>query len=102
MKQEEFPLLSFDEEKDLATKAQNGDKKAYDKLVNANLRLVVNVAKRYSEESSSGYYTTVAVKSDGSYYDLNNIMPKQIQRIVESFLWKNNEKKCIIKLGEVL
>lgn len=71
-----IPLLSFDEEKDLATKAQNGDKKAYDKLVNANLRLVVNVAKRYSEESSSGYYTTVAVKSDGSYYDLNNIMPK--------------------------
>lgn len=71
-----IPLLSFDEEKDLATKAQNGDKKAYDKLVNANLRLVVNVAKRYSEESSSVYYTTVAVKSDGSYYDLNNIMPK--------------------------
>lgn len=42
-----IPLITFEEEKDLATKAQYGDKKAKDKLINSNLRLVVTVAKRY-------------------------------------------------------
>ena len=42
-----IPLLSRDEEIILAEKAKNGDKAAKNKIANANLRFVVNVAKKY-------------------------------------------------------
>lgn len=43
-----IPLLTAQEEIDLAKRIQKGDKKARDQMIRSNLRLVISIAKRYS------------------------------------------------------
>ncbi len=47
-----YPLIKASEEKDLARRIQAGDDDAKNLLAQANLRLVVSVAKKYSTRSS--------------------------------------------------
>ena len=42
-----FPLLTFEEELELSRKVQKGDTEALHKLINANLRIVVKIAKMF-------------------------------------------------------
>ena len=47
------PLLSLDEEVELARRIREGDDKALEKLTRANLRFVVSVAKQYQNQGLS-------------------------------------------------
>ena len=46
---ENIPVLSIKEEKTLARNYQNGDKQAFSKLIKANLKFVVFIAREYQE-----------------------------------------------------
>lgn len=48
-------LLSKEEELELAVRIENGDELAREKMINANLRLVVTVAKRHVRGSNMGF-----------------------------------------------
>ena len=48
-----YPLLSPEEEEELAKRIEAGDSYARDRLAQSNLRLVVNIAKRYKNSSMS-------------------------------------------------
>lgn len=45
-----YPLISADEETELSLRVKEGDRAAFDKLVNSNLRFVVSVAKQYQNQ----------------------------------------------------
>ena len=47
------PLVSVEEEVDLAQRIRQGDERALDKLVRANLRFVVSVSKQYQNQALS-------------------------------------------------
>lgn len=42
-----YPLLTFEQEKEIGQKVKNGDLKAKDLLIESNLRLVISVARKY-------------------------------------------------------
>ena len=49
----QYKILTAEEEKELAKKYQNGDELAKQKLIEHNLRLVVSIAKRYTNNGLS-------------------------------------------------
>lgn len=74
-----IPLLTRDQEIDLAQKTEAGDLKAKDKLTASNLRLVVSIAKKY-------------IGRGMSFLDLIQEGNKGLIRAVEKYQWKKGFK----------
>jgi len=74
-----IPLLTRDQEIDLAQKTEAGDLKAKEKLTSSNLRLVVSIAKKY-------------IGRGMSFLDLIQEGNKGLIRAVEKYNWKKGFK----------
>jgi len=74
-------FLSSEEEKELAKRIEKGDKEAMNKLMRANLRLVVSIAKRYIGKSSN--LTLLDLIQEGNI---------GLRRAVEKFDWRRGYK----------
>lgn len=76
-----YPLLSPEEEKELAKKASKGDLEARERLIKSNLRLVVNLAKKYIGRSKG--LTLLDLIQEGNI---------GLAKAVDKFDWKRGFK----------
>ena len=75
----QYPLLTAEQEVELAKRVEKGDKAAKDQMVNANLRLVVHIAKRYQNQG----ITLLDLIQEGIF---------GLIRAVEKFDWRKGFK----------
>jgi RNA polymerase primary sigma factor len=74
-----FPLLSPEEEVELAKRVEAGDREAKDRMINSNLRLVVSIARRYPRDE----LTLLDLIQEGTF---------GLIRAVEKFDWRRGFK----------
>ena len=73
----DIPLLTAEQEKDLATRYQAGDKSAKEKLVTANLRLVIMTAKRYNLHTALSFEDLIQEGNIGLMRAVDTFDPSQ-------------------------
>jgi RNA polymerase primary sigma factor len=74
-----YPLLTAEEEVELAKRAEQGDEDAKERMINSNLRLVVSIARRYP-------------RTDLTLLDLIQEGTLGLIRAVEKFDWRRGFK----------
>lgn len=97
--------LTSEQEKDLAIRIQNGDKKAIDELVKANLKFVVTIAKEYinqglplSDLISEGNYGLIKAAHKFDVTKGFKFISYAVWWIRQSILFSLNENSRIIRL----
>ncbi|MCR5621607.1 MAG: RNA polymerase sigma factor RpoD/SigA [Treponema sp.] len=88
-----IPLLSREEEIELAQKARSGDKWAKDKLVKANLRFVVTVAKRF-QKSGMAMEDLVSEGNIGLMTAVENFDASRGNRLITFAVWWIKQSIC--------
>jgi RNA polymerase primary sigma factor len=78
-----YPPLTASQEVELAKRIERGDKAAKDQMVNANLRLVVSIAKQYQRSPSAGGLPLLDLIQEGVL---------GLIRAVEKFDWRRGFK----------
>lgn len=61
-----YPLLTREEEQELAHRMRDGDRKAREQFINSNLRLVVHLAKKYSNSLPGTGLTLMDLIQEGT------------------------------------
>ena len=102
---QKIPLLTREEEVELAKKARNGDKLAREKIARANLRFVVSVAKKYQNrgleladlisEGNMGLLNAIEMFDESKGY---HFISYAVWWIRQSILKALNEKVRAIRL----
>lgn len=72
----EYPLLSAEEEKELAIKSLAGDEKAKNKLISCNLRLVVSIVKHYNQNTSLSFEDLIQEGNFGLFRATKDFNPE--------------------------
>src|SRR5215467_13231823 len=99
----ETPLLSAEEEKELAQRIEEGDSEARDHMVRANLRLVVNIARSYMGKGL-GLQDLIAEGNLGLLRAVEGFDPSMNTRFstYASYWIKQSIKRAVINTGKTI
>jgi RNA polymerase primary sigma factor len=99
----ETPLLNAEEEKDLAYRIADGDSEARDLMVRANLRLVVNIARKYTNKGL-GLQDLIEEGNLGLLRAVEGFDPAQGTRFstYASYWIKQSIKRALVNTGRTI
>jgi RNA polymerase primary sigma factor len=99
----ETPLLSAEQEKELAQRIEEGDNEARDHMVRANLRLVVNIARSYTGKGL-GLQDLIAEGNLGLLRAVEGFDPSMNTRFstYASYWIKQSIKRAVINTGKTI
>lgn len=83
----QYPLLTQEEEKELARRVKNGDQEAFDTLVTSNLRLVVSLAKKIKYRGNLSFPEVVQEGNVGLIEAVPNFDPERTTSFASYARW---------------
>jgi RNA polymerase primary sigma factor len=99
----ETPLLNAEEERELAYRIEDGDSEARDRMVRANLRLVVNIARNYTGKGL-GLQDLIEEGNLGLLRAVEGFDPSMNTRFstYASYWIKQSMKRALINTGKTI